>query len=73
MTLRDANPEMAAIWDYERNGDATPDNTRGQANKKYFFKCTMGHSFDMELLHSMIRTEILWGVQFVGVQEENFL
>ena len=49
VTLRDANPEMAAVWDYEKNGDATPDNTRGQTNKKYFFKCDNGHAFNIVL------------------------
>lgn len=49
VTLRDANPEMASIWDNEKNGDATPDNTRRQSNNKYAFKCNSGHTFDTEL------------------------
>ncbi len=49
VTLRDANPEMAVAWNYEKNGDATPDNTRGHSNHKFFFKCANGHDFDIEL------------------------
>lgn len=49
VTFRDANPEMAAIWDYERNGDATPDNTTWKSNNQYSFKCDNGHIFDVEL------------------------
>lgn len=49
ITLRDANPEMASLWDYEKNGDATPDNTHGQSNNKYYFNCKNGHNFNIEL------------------------
>lgn len=49
VTLRDANPEMATLWDYGKNGDATPDNTHGQSNLKFFFSCNNGHKFSTEL------------------------
>ena len=49
VTLRDTNPEMAAMWDYEENGDATPDNTREHSNEKYAFKCDNGHKFKIDL------------------------
>ena len=48
VTLRDANPEMAALWDYKKNGDATPDNTNGQSTFKFFFSCKNGHKFSRE-------------------------
>ena len=51
VTLRDANSEMAALWDYEKNGDATPDNTCGQSNLKFFFNCNNGHKFSTELFN----------------------
>ena len=38
-------PEVAAEWDYEKNGDLTPrDVTRG-TNRKVWWRCSRGHSY----------------------------
>lgn len=38
-------PEIAAEWDYEKNGDLTPNELSPGANKKVWWKCPKGHSY----------------------------
>ena len=38
-------PEIAAEWDYEKNGDLTPDNVLSGSNKAVWWKCKHGHSW----------------------------
>ena len=38
------NPEMAKEWDYEKNGDLTPDKIASKSGKKVWWKCK-GHSY----------------------------
>ncbi len=45
VTFRMANPEDAKIWNYEKNGDLTPDNVLYRSNRKVYFKCKEGHEF----------------------------
>ena len=49
-TLRDANPEAASIWDYEKNGESTPDNVIYGSDSKYAFKCSNNHEFTTSLI-----------------------
>lgn len=38
-SFRQADPELARTWDYERNGDLTPDDLLPGTNGKYWFIC----------------------------------
>jgi len=38
-------PELSTEWDYNKNGNATPDMFLPQAHKKVFWKCEKGHSW----------------------------
>lgn len=38
-------PEIAAEWDYEANGDETPQNVTAHSGKKFYWKCAKGHSW----------------------------
>ncbi len=48
ITFKDANPKMAAFWDYERNGKAKPESVPFKSNTSYAFQCDKGHSFSIE-------------------------
>lgn len=43
-TLAQVFPEVAALWDYEKNYPLTPDDVAPRSNKKAFFKCPEGHA-----------------------------
>lgn len=38
-------PEIAALWDYEKNINVTPLDVMPSSHKKYWFKCLNGHSY----------------------------
>ena len=38
-------PEIAAEWDYEKNGDLMPGNVAAQSNRLFWWKCKQGHSW----------------------------
>ncbi len=38
-------PNLIAEWDYEKNGDLTPEMVSAHSNKKIWWKCERGHSF----------------------------
>lgn len=42
-TLR---PDIAAEWDYDKNGNLTPEQVTAHANKKVWWKCHLNHSWD---------------------------
>ena len=39
-------PEIAKTWDYERNGSLTPEHVACKSNKKFYWKCERGHSWE---------------------------
>ena len=44
--LTSTHPELAAEWDYEKNGDLTPENVTAKSNKKAWWKCSIcGHGW----------------------------
>lgn len=45
MTFRELNPIAAMEWDYERNGDLTPDNVGGMSEKEVYFVCKNNHKW----------------------------
>lgn len=50
--LLSQNPELAKEWDYERNGDLTPDRITVNNNKKVWWVCnTCGHHWPASVGH----------------------
>lgn len=50
--LLSRNPELAKEWDYERNGDLTPDRITVNNNKKVWWVCnTCGHHWPASVAH----------------------
>jgi len=43
--LQTTNPELAKEWDYEKNGNITPDNVTAGSEKKVWWKCKKGHEW----------------------------
>lgn len=44
--LQTLYPDIAEEWDYEKNEGITPAMIFPKTNKKYWWKCKQGHSFD---------------------------
>ena len=42
-------PEMAAQWNYEKNGPLIPERIHAQSNKKVWWKCDKGHEWNVSL------------------------
>ena len=45
--LANNSPAFLDEWDYEKNGDATPDNTSYGSTKKIWWKCNKGHEWQV--------------------------
>ena len=43
--LATTDPLLVAEWDYDKNGDLTPDQVSRGSNKKVFWRCPVGHSW----------------------------
>ena len=43
--LASINPELAAQWDYEKNGDITPEDVTRSSGFEAWWKCENGHSW----------------------------
>ena len=43
--LASVNPELASEWNYEKNGNATPENYVVSSLKKVWWKCSKGHEW----------------------------
>ena len=43
--LQTVNPKLASEWDAELNGGITPDNIAANNNKKMWWRCELGHSW----------------------------
>lgn len=44
--LKTLFPDIAAEWDYEKNGDMRPEDFSAQNNKKVWWLCQKGHSYE---------------------------
>ena len=44
--LTTTNPEVAAQWDYSKNGDTTPEMVSAGMARKYWWICERGHSLE---------------------------
>jgi len=38
-------PKLALEWDYEKNGDLTPDQIKAKSSRKVWWKCKAGHNW----------------------------
>ena len=43
--LKTVNPALAIEWNYQKNGDLTPDNFTVNSSKKVWWKCSNGHEW----------------------------
>ena len=43
------NPELAAQWDYDKNGNLRPEDFTGGSNKKVWWRCALGHSWEAQI------------------------
>jgi len=44
--LATTHPEVAALWDEERNGELTPEQILAGSNRKVWWRCGKGHSWE---------------------------
>ncbi|HHD2751341.1 TPA: zinc-ribbon domain-containing protein [Clostridium perfringens] len=44
--LSTIKPELVKEWNYEKNGELTPDNVVAGSNKKVWWKCSNGHEWE---------------------------
>lgn len=58
--LNTTNPDVAAEWDYEKNGELTPDKVLTNSNKKVWWKCKKGHEWRTTVSH---RTDKITGTR----------
>ena len=47
--LATTNPELAAEWDYEKNGDLKPADVTAGSHKKVWWKCSKGHEWNIAI------------------------
>ena len=48
-SLAETNPELATEWDYDKNGNSTPQNVSRGSHKKVYWKCPHGHNYLAEI------------------------
>jgi len=46
-----SNPEIAAEWNYEKNGNLRPENFAPNSEKKVWWKCNKGHEWQSTIGH----------------------
>lgn len=49
--LATTHPYLLDMWDYEKNSNISPQQVTFGSNKKVWWKCHMGHSYQMRLHH----------------------
>ena len=49
--LATTHPDIAAEWDYEKNGDLTPRMITHGSGKQVWWRCPVGHSYRADPLH----------------------
>lgn len=52
--LATTHPQLAAEWDYEKNGELTPQSITYGSGKKVWWKCHLGHSYQANPLHRTV-------------------
>jgi DNA-directed RNA polymerase subunit RPC12/RpoP len=54
--LATVRPDIAAEWDYDKNGDYTPEQFLPQSGKAFWWKCKHGHSWKVPIQQRYIGT-----------------
>ena len=49
--LLTVNPELAKEWNFEKNGDLTPQDVTAHSNRKVWWKCADGHEWQTKINH----------------------
>jgi len=52
--LQTLNPDLAKEWDYEKNGKLQPKDFTAGSNKKVWWKCKLGHSWETIIAHRFL-------------------
>lgn len=50
-SLASLNPSLAKEWNYEKNGDLTPDSVTCRSNKSAWWKCEKNHTWKTTISH----------------------
>ena len=50
-SLASVHPSIAQEWDYSKNGEVSPDEVTPKANKKFWWCCPQGHSYQSRVCH----------------------
>lgn len=48
-SLKSVKPELARQWNYDRNGNLTPENVTARSAKKVWWKCKKGHEWKVSI------------------------
>lgn len=48
-SLNENNPTLAKEWNYEKNGELTPNDIIATSNKKVWWKCVKGHEWEASI------------------------
>ena len=48
-SLSECNPNLVSEWNYKRNGKLTPDQVPRSSNRKVWWKCQLGHEWEMPI------------------------
>ena len=48
-SLQKVYPKLSLEWDYEKNGNLLPNNFASHSNKKVWWKCSKGHSYEASI------------------------
>lgn len=43
--LKSNNPSLSSEWNYERNGELTPENVTSNSSRRVWWKCSKGHEW----------------------------
>ena len=54
--LATTHPELAKLWDHEKNGKDTPQSVVAGSKKKVYWKCDAGHVFARSVCEQSIKT-----------------
>lgn len=63
--LTTKNPELVKEWDYDKNEDLSPDQCNYLSNKKVWWKCSKGHSWQISVSY---RTRMSRGCPYCAGQ-----
>lgn len=53
-------PDVAKKWDLEKNKGLRPDQVNAYSNKKYWWKCDLGHSYLAAPINEVFNTKSWW-------------